>query len=421
MQASQTKRLSLIALSAIIGLMALQSYWFWRAFDRERNIQAERTQLALRQAAHEILRHLGDSTSVIEPIAQDGNQFLLRIDHHLLFDMVEQEVNDALAMHHQKVPYRLSILDCDQHKLLMGFDLAVADTARELPCTERIIVKDCYYLSLRFPTWGQHLMGEMWIWWGTALIFLLMITYFVYNLILLQREKRLAEIRQDFVNNLTHEFRTPISNIALAEQALQKMDVSDFENGRVQTYLSIIQQENKRLQEQTERILQVAKAEASELPLSKRVIEVNPFLAEVVGQFELRIKQRAGEIRFLPLAASQNASVDPFHLRNAISNLIDNAIKYSPHILRIEISLKMLQSDLVIEIKDEGQGIAAKEIPSLFDPFFRVSAGNRHDVKGFGLGLSYVRQVVEAHGGQIILDSKINLGSTFKIILPLES
>ncbi len=419
MQVSHTKRLSFIALLAILGLMLLQSYWFWRAFDRERNIQAEQTQLALRLAANKILYHLGDSTSTIAPIEQDGNQFLMRIDHPLLFDMVEQEVNDGLAMYHQSMPYQLLVMDCAQQNILMGFDLAVADTSRKLPCAERVIVKDCYYLSIRFPTWGQHLLGEIWIWWATALIFLLMIAYFVYNLVLMQREKRLAEMRQDFVNNLTHEFRTPITNIGLAQEALDKMQAEDFETGRVQTYLGIIERENKRLKEQTERILQAAKAEGSSLALSKRSVDLHELLNDLSVQFSLRVQERGGEMTFVAGTASQNAWVDPFHLRNALSNLIDNAIKYSPERLQIELSLESDSEQCIISIRDQGQGIAAREIPHLFDPFFRVSTGNRHDVKGFGLGLSYVRQVVEAHEGQIIVDSKVGTGSTFKIILPL--
>lgn len=421
MLASQTKRLSLLALIAIIGLMGLQSYWFWRAFERERSVQAEKTQLALRQAADEILRHLGDTTSAIQPIEQDGNQFLLRIDYSLLFDMVEQEINDALASHHLIAPYRLTVLDCDQRNILMGFDLAVADTTRELPCTERIVVEDCYYLSVRFPTWGTHLIDELWIWWATALIFLLMIAYFVYNLILMQREKRLAQMRQDFVNNLTHEFRTPITNIGLAQEALQQVLQSEPSSERAQTYLNIIGAENKRLQEQTERILQAAKAEGRNLSLSKRRLEINDLMDELVQRFALRISQLGGEISFEPLLAAQNVWVDPFHLRNALSNLIDNAIKYSPQTLNLRIWLAVEDSSLVIGVADQGQGIAAKEIPYLFEPFFRVTAGDRHDVKGFGLGLSYVRQVVEAHAGQIVVDSTLNLGSSFKIILPLES
>ncbi|MEL7531984.1 MAG: HAMP domain-containing sensor histidine kinase [Bacteroidota bacterium] len=418
MQASHTKRLSAVALIAILGLMLLQSYWFWRAFDRERNLQAEQTQLALRQAAHEIFRQLGDSTSSIAPIQQDGNQFLLRIEHPLLFDMVEQEVNDALALHQQTAPYRLMVLDCEQQNILMGFDLAIADTARELPCTERVVVKDCYYLRLRFPTWGQHLLGEIWIWWATAMIFLLMIAYFVYNLVLMQREKRLAEMRQDFVNNLTHEFRSPITNIGLAQEALQKMAAADFESGRAQAYLAIIEQENKRLKEQTERILQAAQAQGAGLALSKRTIDLNDLLNDLCKQFALRVEKRGGEIRFLTETASQNAWVDPFHLRNALSNLIDNAIKYSPDAPKLTLRLSQAEQKILLTIKDQGQGIEAKDFPHLFDPFFRVSTGNRHDVKGFGLGLSYVRQVVEAHEGQIIVDSKVGLGSTFKLILP---
>ena len=419
MQVSHTKRLSTIALISILGLMLLQSYWFWRAFDRERTIQAEQTQLALRLAANKILYHLGDSTSTIAPIEQDGNQFLLRIDHELLFDMVEQEVNDALAMYHQRMPYQLLVMDCKQQKILMGFDLAVADTTRELPCAERVVVQDCYYLSIRFPSWGQHLLGEIWIWWATALIFLLMIAYFVYNLVLLQREKRLAEMRQDFVNNLTHEFRTPITNIGLAQEALEKMKGEDYESGRTQTYLGIIEQENKRLKEQTERILQAAKAEGSRLALSKRSVDLNVLLNDLCTQFSLRVEEKGGEIRFLKEAASQNAWVDPFHLRNALSNMIDNAIKYSPEDLQIDLSIASDNEQIAISISDKGQGIAAREIPHLFDPFFRVSTGNRHDVKGFGLGLSYVRQVITAHDGQIIVDSKVGFGSTFKIIIPL--
>ena len=216
---------------------------------------------------------------------------------------------------------------------------------------------------------------------------------------------------------MTHELKTPISTIALSSDFLSRTNAnSDFEKTR--HYAQIIKTENKRLENQVERVLQLAKLDKDQLELKRSEVDLKNIIQDVVESFKLSVEQREGVVNILFEEEKVIVYVDRVHITNVIYNLLDNANKYSPEKPEIEISLRS-KKHIEIEIKDKGKGISSMELKQIFDKFYRADISDVHDVKGFGLGLYYVKTIIEAHGGSVSVNSKLNEGSTFTITLPL--
>ncbi len=230
------------------------------------------------------------------------------------------------------------------------------------------------------------------------------------------RQKQLSELKNDFINNVTHEFKTPISTIAFAVANIEN-EQTIRQPEHILQFTKVIRDENKRLNSQVERVLQTALSESKALELKKEPVNFHAVLNTVADAFEIKIEGR-GVIHRKLNAARAEVNGDEFHLTNAVSNLIDNAVKYAGDTLDITLSTESSEAGLVIRVADKGIGIGKEHLPLIFDKFYRVPQGNIHNVKGFGLGLSYVKEVVEKHNGRVQASSKPGQGSIFSIFLP---
>jgi two-component system, OmpR family, phosphate regulon sensor histidine kinase PhoR len=250
------------------------------------------------------------------------------------------------------------------------------------------------------------------IWIFTAFTFLLILMVFGFLLLDLSKQKKLAEVKADFLNNMTHELQTPIANIAMASEVLRK---AELDKSKATTYLNIIHEENQRLKFHTEHVLQVARMEKGEITMNKKEIDVNQLIHDVIRKFEVRFQERKGNIVQNLRASKSVLKGDPFHLANIFYNLLDNADKYSPKDPEITITTENKNDGIVISVADKGMGIKREAQKFIFEKFYRASSGDRHDVKGFGLGLTYVYQIVKAHDGEVFVTSEENQGSRFDL------
>jgi two-component system phosphate regulon sensor histidine kinase PhoR len=244
-----------------------------------------------------------------------------------------------------------------------------------------------------------------------------MIGCFYMAMMTIIKQKKLAEIKNDFINNMTHEFKTPISTISLATQLIQE-EPQAAKSESILRYLGIIKDENIRLGQQVERVLQTAQMEREEIVLKKKLVDVHALIQQVSDMNAPLLQTHQGSL-ILHLDAEQSqVMVDEVHLSNVLNNLLDNAIKYSPEAPLVDIQTRSNSQGLYIQVRDQGMGIQKEALSAVFEPFYRVPTGNVHNVKGFGLGLSYVKKIVEAHGGSVQVSSKLGVGSTFEITIP---
>lgn len=276
------------------------------------------------------------------------------------------------------------------------------------------------YLMLYFPNERQYLISRIWLLLVVSIILIATIIFsFTYVITTVFRQKKISEIKNDFINNMTHEFKTPISTISLACQALNDKDVVK-NTGVYETYLNIINEENSRLSGMAERILQSARLQKGEVVLKPEEINLHDVVTDAVQKVSLQVEKKGGKIEIQNRAEQPIVTADKVHITNIIFNLLDNANKYTPWAPIIIINTKNIADGLLISIIDNGIGISKSNQKKIFDKLYRVPTGNVHNVKGFGLGLSYVKTVVEKHNGKITIDSELKKGSTFSIYLPFK-
>ncbi len=274
------------------------------------------------------------------------------------------------------------------------------------------------YLNIYFPKRSGYLLratGFTII--PTIILTTLLIGIFVYTIMIIFRQKKLSMIKNDFINNMTHELKTPISTISLASQMLEDGSVTNTPK-TIEHISKVINQESKRLSFQVEKVLQMAVFNEGRLKFKFKEFDVNEMIRTVTGNFELRVKNKNGTLTTEITAEYPVVKGDEVHITNVIFNLLDNAVKYSKEIPDIKVSTENRKGFVVISVQDKGIGISKEHLAQIFDRFYRVPTGNVHNVKGFGLGLSYVKKIVDSHNGKIKVESAVNKGTKFSILFP---
>lgn len=276
-------------------------------------------------------------------------------------------------------------------------------------------------IRVYFPTQNYYIFDSVRFIIPSFAFTIIMLVTFIFTIIVVFRQKKLTDMKNDFINNMTHEFKTPISTISLAAQMLN--DPVMAKSPAMFKHISgVITDETKRLRLQVEKVLQMSMFERQKTQLKLHNVDVNDLIAGVMSTFKIKVEKFGGTIDADLPAEDMIVAVDEMHFTNVIFNLLDNAVKYrrEEEPLSLFISTRILQEDKVeISIRDNGIGIKKDDLKKIFDKFYRVSTGNRHDVKGFGLGLAYVHKVIKDHKGDIRAESELNEGSTFIITLPL--
>ncbi len=275
-------------------------------------------------------------------------------------------------------------------------------------------------LYVYFPDQQKYILSNMGVMFGgSGILIVVIMACFYMAVTTIVRQKKLSDIKNDFINNMTHEFKTPISTIALAAEMAQENSATVTQNGsRLDRYLGIIREENRRLGTHVEKVLQMALLDKGHVKLKISDANIHDLIEKALNGQSVQIEQKEGEVELEFDANNEIVSADEVHISNILNNLIDNAIKYSPEKLYLAIRTKNENDGISVSISDHGIGMNREQQQRIFDTFYRVPTGNVHDVKGFGLGLSYVKKMVEAHEGTVEVESKPGEGSTFTVWLP---
>jgi two-component system, OmpR family, phosphate regulon sensor histidine kinase PhoR len=280
------------------------------------------------------------------------------------------------------------------------------------------ILNDKYHLYLYFHKSNSNLSSLPTIAITSIILTLVILGIFILTIYIIFRQKRISEIKNDFINNMTHELKTPISTISLASQMLTDQSLSE-QDKNYNMISNIISDESKRLGFHVEKVLQMAIIDRGGICMNYKSIKVHDIINKIMNNFNLKLKESNGLLESILNAGRDEVYADELHLSNVFTNLLDNAIKYTKGNPHIQINTKNINGHIVISIKDNGIGIKKENQKKIFEKFYRVPTGNVHDVKGFGLGLSYVKKIVEQHKGHIQVNSETGVGSNFEIYIPL--
>lgn len=409
------RRLLVLGAFAILGIVFIQAYYMintWNLRDQAFDASAR---IALRKTAEQIATYNNarlPKQNIIQ--RRSSNTYVVNINDEIDARILEDYLIQNFEKRSLEADFEYGIYDCGSNNMLYGdyCDIGSGTTDRDTKTRGELpTFKDLeYYFVVRFPSRAGYLLSNM----RQALLFsiiaLLAISFFIYATVIILRQRRLSEMQRDFINNMTHEFKTPISSIKLAANTIGK-DQSIQRDNRLQKYVQLIDEQSTRLNDQVEKLLSIAAVERRNLELQLEPINLNDLLTDIVEDEELRIRDENGSIEFSQEAHDVSVQADKMHLTNVLYSLLDNAIKYSKEEVSIHVTLK---DDRLI-ISDKGIGIEKQHLSMIFKKFYRVPTGNVHDVKGFGLGLYYVKTIIHKLGWSINVDSEMNQGTDITI------
>lgn len=434
----------IIGIVAVISILFTQIIWIREASEMQATNLAiqekedslnvihftEQTHIALRNVLEEISTIQADSSDLYGAVRKvKNNYFSVDINDELHPYQLETLLKREFYEQGVYQNFQYGIYDCFTDSIVYGnliqhdeethFEAVQDSTAESLPNLKW--KKDGHYFTVYFPEIDADLKSEKpktsSPYWYLLLIVLIVLGFFGYALSVIFRQKKLSEVKTDFINNMTHELKTPIASIGLSSEMMLRSQ--DLDQEKINRYAGIIYKENKRLESQVERVLRVAKLDKDEVELKKSPTEMHELLEEAKDSIEFYTAENNGKVHLDFKAENDTISVDPVHINNVISNLLDNAIKYCEKSPEITITTSNEKKQFVFSIEDNGIGIKRENLRLIFDKFYRVPTGNRHDVKGFGLGLYYVKLIIEEHGGTISASSTFGKGTKFVVKLPI--
>lgn len=404
---------------AIISIIAIQSYWVLKTWDLKEQEFHQSVNIALRKVA-ENLSELNESVLPLKNLITrlSSNYYVVNMEDVIDAGQLEfflQKEFEALAMN---IDFEYAIFDCSSDEMVYGnyctYSVDPKDNIElgKLPKYDQFT----YYFGVKFPTRSSYLFGEMQLSILFTTMLFITILFFAYAIFVILRQRRLSEMQKDFINNMTHEFKTPISTIKISadvflnNKAIQKDD-------RLMRYANIIKEQNQRLNNQVEKVLQLAKIERDSFKLNKEKVDLHELLVSTLQSVELKVAEKEGILRNNLKARNPIIEADKLHLSNIIYNLLDNAVKYCKEKPEIIVETSDIGNKVILRVVDKGIGIVKEDQSRVFDKFYRIPTGNVHNVKGFGLGLFYVKKICDAHDWKINLESEPDKGTSISILM----
>lgn len=416
------RRLAILGALSITGIIAIQGLWLKRAYTLEDSEFHQTATIVLYDVATKLAAFNNSELPKQNLIQrQSSNIYAVNVNDAIDANILEDYLIRGFEEKGLNTDFEYAVYDCFSKELVYGNYCKLSDLEQTKASTEVLPTFDdlIYYFVVRFPSRVGFLLSSMWqnIVLGIATV--LALTFFIYAMWVILQQKKLSELQKDFINNMTHEFKTPISSIKIAADVISKSEPIKADK-RLSRYAEVLIEQNNRLNNQVEKVLSLAQLEEDHFKLNPVSIDLNDLLGQIVDAETMRIRESGrGEIVYEKWNAPVIIRADKLHLSNVIYNLLDNAVKYCQNIPLVKVVLRVTDSKAEIKVLDNGIGIANESIDKLFLKFFRVPTGNVHNVKGFGLGLYYTKNICDAHGWDIRVSSVIDKGSTFTIKIPI--
>ncbi|HOK50439.1 MAG TPA: ATP-binding protein [Bacteroidales bacterium] len=409
----------IVVLSAVslVGLMVTQAFWVNKAIELSQKHFEQRAYNALCGTVDRIIKQ---SKMQPFPLADSSAKgILMQLDHYR-FDSTFKKLVEFNKIHD---PYEYAVILNDNDSIIYrtaGFTSYGDESKKFKKCLYDLNPKLSARLEVVFPTASRSIICSIWNWLILSAVFLVIIVLsFVYIIFSVFWHKKLSEMKSDFINNMTHELKTPISTIAITSEMLMKLDATKS-GEKIQKYARIIHEENRRMQLQIEQVLRMAQLDKKDYELNKEEVDLHELIQNAIDNLFVDLQEKRVSLHYHFEATRSTAIVDPLHFSNIIKNLVDNSYKYSYDDPVIDIYTSNVDGGIMISVVDKGIGIAPENQKYIFDKFYRVPTGNVHNVKGTGIGLYYVKIMTEAHGGNITVKSEPGKGSRFDVFIPFQ-
>lgn len=421
MKNSRIRLVVILGFFSIVGIIIFQMYWINKTFDTNEKQFNQTIKVALYNVAQKMAEFNNAQLPNKNPVKQvSSNYYVVDINDIIDANILDHFLKTEFEYSHINIDYEYAIYDCENNEMVYGNFVHSVEESKKRKKDQSFPKYDeyTYYFGIYFPSKTTYILYNMNVWFISSFVLITAIGFFVYAIFIILRQKRLSEIQKDFINNMTHEFKTPISTIAISADVLMDPEIKN-DPQRLMNYASIIKDQNYRLENQIEKVLQLARLEKRQMNITLEDIDLHEIIENIVSTFSLNVNDDNEKIMLDLKANSPVIKADKQHLTNLIYNLLDNAVKFSPEHPQICISTEQSDNKVSISCSDKGMGIDKKYIKKIFNKFYRIPTGNIYSVKGFGLGLNYVRNIVSAHNWKINVESTPDDGSKFTIHIHL--
>ena len=422
------RRVIVLGAISILSLLSVQTYWVMRSWNLQEQDFDRKVRQSLLEAARDLARvglFVLKDADLIEQV--NSNYYVVNINNQFDEASLEFYLQKAFENQSLREDFQYGIFDCSSNQMVSGRMVKYNKTSAfgvgngeqlTAPLPAHYNSDFIYYFGVRFPNKSVTLLSNMWIVVVFTVLILITVAFFIYSMSVILKQKQLSELQRDFINNMTHEFKTPISTINISTDVFLQNDTIK-NDPRLSRYSGIIKEQVMRLNTQVEKVLQLAKIERDKIELNLEEVDLNDLIRNISPSLELKINEREGTLRFDLAAENILVRADRLHLTNILHNLVDNGVKYSKGAPDITIRLTRNREEAVLSVQDQGIGIAKEHQKHIFSKFYRVPTGNVHNVKGFGLGLFYVKTICREHRWNIALQSEPGKGTMVEIRMPI--
>jgi len=405
-----------LGLIAIIGILVAQLLWTKQAYNLEEKKFSQKAHIALLEVAKKLYEGTNHELPSENPVQKVSNDYyIVNIDNDFEPEILEFYLKSEFEKANIDTDFEYAMYNCHSDEMVYGNYVSLDKTKKQssvyFPKHKNLV----YYFAIRFPNEATYLFSSLKFWFVLSFALVVILLVYVYSILTILQQKKYSELQRDFINNMTHEFKTPLSSILIASNYLMKQDKIK-QDEKLEKYTDIIINQSNKLNNHIEKILNIAKSDNAPMDLDKQQIEVVPVLKEVIENIRLKHENMVAKIE-----AEKDFKIhaDVFHFTNIVYNLIDNSIKYCE--LKPEINIRLTEENkqLKLEFTDNGIGIPPKKLPEIFDKFYRIPSPKSNEVNGFGLGLYYVKKICNLHHWKIKAANNPENGITITILIPI--
>ncbi len=412
----QIKIVVLIGILAFVGIIVIQIYWLRKAFDYEEKKFSQNIQVSLLDVVNEINKYYGYKTALINPVQKlSEDYYVVNIHNDFGADILEYYLTNTFLKKNISIDFEYAIYDCETDAMVYGSYVNMnksgpQKTSTFFPKANKLV----YYFALRFPEKSKYIFASLKLWVILSVIMVIVLFIYLYSIYVILQQKKYAELQRDFINNMTHEFKTPLSSILIASTYLANQ-ASIKTDSKLEKYAQIIIEQSNKLDNHIEKILNLAKSDITPVRLNKSSICIFEVVSQAIEI--IKLKHPEAIINLAADAKNHFIEADPFHFTNIIYNFLENSIKYCDRVPCINIKIGKEGKQFVISFLDNGIGIPAKYLPRIFDKFYRVPGYKKSEVNGFGLGLFYVKNICHLHQWKLLIDSNTKTGTFIRLII----